>query len=170
MIRRRDVLVGVALAALGGKAQASVPFAISPSPNPVLSPPILTEAGKSVRLDHFAGRFVLLNVFASWCAPCRSEMPAFDRLATRLKGQDVTFLPLCVDAGGIAAGRRFYREIGIRNLPLYSAELLRVELAFAVSALPTTLLIDRNSRELGRREGSFAWDSDNSVAQLSSLR
>ena len=97
MIRRRDVLVGVALAAFVGKARAAVPFPTSPSPNSVLSPPILTETGKSVRLAHFAGRFVLLNVFASWCPPCRSEMPALDRLAVRLKGTNVTLLPLCVD-------------------------------------------------------------------------
>lgn len=170
MIRRRDILAAMALAALGGRAQAAVPFAISPAPDPVLSPPIRTETGKTLRLDHFAGRFVLVNVFASWCPPCRAEMPTLDRLAARLKGQDVTLLPLCVDEGGIAAGQRFYRELGIRNLPLYAAEFLRVELAFAVSALPTTLLLDRNGRELGRREGPFAWDSDDSVAQLSSLR
>lgn len=97
-------------------------------------------------------------------------MPALDRLAGRLKGQEIVLLPLCVDEGGIAAGRRFYREIGIWTLPLYAAEFLRVELALAVSALPTTLLIDPQGRELGQREGPFAWDSDVSIMQLSSQR
>ena len=93
-------------------------------------------------------------------------MPTLDRLQSRLGGADFAVLPLCINDAGIGRGRRFYDEIGIFDLPLYWAEPLRVQLALAFIGLPTTLLIDRQSREIGRLQGPFAWDSEDAVAQI----
>ncbi len=89
-----------------------------------------------------------------------------DRLEKRIGGADFAVLPLCIDDAGIDRGRRFYDEIGLANLPLYWAEPLRVQLALAFVGLPTTLLIDRQTREIGRLQGPFAWDSDDAVKQI----
>ncbi|MBN8632030.1 MAG: TlpA family protein disulfide reductase, partial [Rhodobacterales bacterium] len=108
----------------------------------------------------------LLNIWATWCPPCREEMPTLDRLQSRLGGADFAVLPLCIDDAGIGRGRRFYDEIGIVDLPLYWAEALRVQLALAFIGLPTTLLIDRQTREIGRLQGPYAWDSEDAVDQI----
>ncbi|MGQ0563858.1 MAG: TlpA family protein disulfide reductase [Gemmobacter sp.] len=163
---RRPFLAGLAAALVAGPAEARPPFLLRKTPQPLLSPPILDEGGTTRGLADFAGRVILLNIWATWCPPCREEMPTLDRLEARLGGADFAVLPLCVDAPGIGQGRQFYDEIGLVNLPLYWAEPLRVQLALAFIGLPTTLLIDRQTREIGRLQGPFEWDSESAVKQL----
>jgi thiol-disulfide isomerase/thioredoxin len=166
-ISRRPVLAGLAAALVAGPVEARPPFRLRKDPLPLLSPPILDEAGTARVLEDFAGRVILLNIWATWCPPCRKEMPALDRLEARLGGADFAVLPLCIDEGGIGRGRQFYDEIGLANLPLYWAEPLRVQLALAFIGLPTTLLVDRKTREIGRIQGPFAWDTEGAVRQIS---
>ncbi|MDZ4087102.1 MAG: thiol:disulfide interchange protein [Rhodobacteraceae bacterium GWE1_64_9] len=165
-ICRRSVLVGLAMPYLATPAEARPPFRLRSDPQQLLSPPILDEKGTTRYLDDFAGRVILLNIWATWCPPCREEMPMLERLEKRLGGADFAVLPLCIDDAGIGRGRQFYDEIGLDALPLYWAEPLRVQLALAFIGLPTTLLIDRQSREIGRLQGPFAWDSDDAVEQI----
>jgi hypothetical protein len=96
-------------------------------------------------------------------------MPELEALAADLGGADFMVLPLCVDDAGIARGRQFFDDIGIRNLDLYWAEPLRVQLAFGFVGLPTTLLIDRSTREIGRLQGPFDWNSADSKNQFLQL-
>lgn len=168
-IPRRTLLGGLAVPLLARPALARPPFRLGGEPQPLPSPPILDEAGRTRRLDAFAGRFVLLNVWATWCPPCRREMPALDRLQARLGGDRFMVLPLNIDEPGIEPGRRFYDEIGIRNLPHFWADPLRVQLAFAFVGLPTTLLVDPGGREIGRLQGPFEWDARAAVDQLSAI-
>ncbi len=168
-IGRRPLLAGLVASLIAGPAQARPPFRLRKDPQPVLSPPIQDEAGITRVLGDFAGRVILLNIWATWCPPCREEMPALDRLEGLLGGPDFAVLPLCIDEGGIERGRRFYDEVGLVNLPLYWAEPLRVQLALAFIGLPTTLLIDRKTREIGRLQGPFDWGSDEAVRQISSV-
>ena len=165
-IGRRAVLAALVSPFVAGPAAARPPFRLHSGPLPLLSPPILDEAATTRHLDDFAGRVILLNIWATWCPPCREEMPTLDRLVARLGGPTFMVLPLCIDDAGIDRGRRFYDEIGLANLPLYWADPLRVQLAFAFIGLPTTLLIDQNSREIGRLQGPFAWDSEDAVSQI----
>jgi thiol-disulfide isomerase/thioredoxin len=169
LIGRRAILGGLATPFLAGSAEARPPFRLRKDPQPLLSPPILDEAGTTRSLDDFAGRVILLNIWATWCPPCRQEMPTLDRLEKRLGGADFGVLPLCIDEAGIGRGRQFYDEIGLVNLPLYWAESLRAQFALAFIGLPTTLLIDRQTREIGRLQGPFAWDSDDAVAQITAV-
>lgn len=165
-IGRRTVLGGLALPLFAGPAVARPPFRLRKEPKPLLSPPILDEAGNTRTLADFAGRVLLLNIWATWCPPCRAEMPTLDRLEAQLGGADFAVLPLCIDEAGIERGRQFYDEIGLVNLPLLWAERLRVQLALSFVGLPTTLLIDRQSREIARLQGPFAWDSDAAIEQI----
>lgn len=168
-ICRRSVLIGLAMPYLATSAEARPPFRLRKDPQPLLSPPILDEKGTTGHLDDFAGRVILLNIWATWCPPCREEMPMLDRLEERLGGADFAVLPLCIDDAGIGRARKFYDEIGIINLPLYWSEALRVQLALAFVGLPTTLLIDREGREVGRLQGPFDWGSDDAVDQIATL-
>lgn len=169
LIGRRAVLGAFAAPFLPRSAEARPPFRLRKDPQPLLSPPILDEAGTTRKLDEFAGRVILLNIWATWCPPCREEMPVLESLAAHLGSADFLVLPLCVDAAGIARGRQFFDDIGIRNLDLYWAEPLRVQLAFAFVGLPTTLLIDRSTREIGRHQGPFDWNSADAKAQFSKV-
>ncbi|MES2143339.1 MAG: TlpA disulfide reductase family protein [Pseudomonadota bacterium] len=168
-VGRRAVLAVLGTSLIARPAQARPPFRLRDDPQPLLSTPFVDEAGTSRGLDDFAGRVILLNIWATWCPPCRKEMPLLDRLQARLGGADFMVLPLCIDEGGIGRGRAFYDEIAIANLPLYWAEPLRVQLAFGFIGLPTTLLIDRRSREVARVQGPAEWDSEDAVRQLMQL-
>jgi thiol-disulfide isomerase/thioredoxin len=109
--------------------------------------------------DVLRGKFVLLNIWATWCVPCRKEMATLDRLQ-QLGGSDFEVLALSVDNGEAEAVRKFYDQIGIRRLSVRVAansdELLAALGAYGV---PTTLLIDRQSREIARLIGPADWDS-----------
>ena len=166
---RRAVLAALAVPFIKRPADARPPFRLRRDPQPLLSPPILDEAGRERRLADFAGRVILLNIWATWCPPCREEMPMLDRLQARIGGADFQVLALCIDDAGIDRGRRFFDEIGITNLSLFWAESLRVQMAFAFVGLPTTLLIDRESREIGRLQGPFDWDNEDTTTQMRGL-
>ena len=72
--------------------------------------------GRGLSLGDFRGKVVLLNVWATWCVPCRQEMPSLDRLQAQLGGDDFTVLPLSIDRAGLPAIKRFYEELGLRHL------------------------------------------------------
>lgn len=131
-------------------------------------PDIVFEDGQGRRrtLAGFRGRIVLLNIWATWCVPCREEMPALDRLQQKLGGPGFEVLALSIDADGVAAVKRFYDEIGIRALAIYVDPAMRATGSLAIVGVPTTLLIDRQGRELGRRTGPAQWDSAEAVRTI----
>ncbi|MFW8594426.1 TlpA family protein disulfide reductase [Cribrihabitans neustonicus] len=167
-MRRRHFLTG-AMALAAGPAFARPLMQLHDNPRPMLSPPFADGQGRALTLDHFRGRVVLLNVWATWCAPCREEMPTLDALQARLGGDDFLVLPLSIDRAGIPVIRQFYEEIGIRHLGMYLAEDIRAMMAVAAYGLPTTILIGRNGRELGRLVGPAEWDSRDAVAQFQTI-
>lgn len=119
--------------------------------------------GKDTSLAAFSGRVVLVNLWATWCVPCRAEMPALDRLQAELGGKDFTVAAINVDVQSPERARAFLEEIGVKNLDFYSDPSLGVfntlkgrGLAFG---LPTTLLVDGKGCRIGVVEGPAAWDS-----------
>lgn len=135
-------------------------------PRQILSPTFADGAGREPTLEEFHGRTVLLNVWATWCVPCREEMPALDRLQARLGGPHFHVLALSVDRAGMEAVRRFYQDNGIRHLDLYRVEEMKGMLAFAIIGLPTTILIDPRGLEIARRAGPAEWDSTAAISQF----
>lgn len=135
---------------------------------PVLNLSFSDGAGAQSSLAAFRGKVVLVNLWATWCAPCRLEMPALDRLQEKLGGPDFQVIALSVDRTGISAVRRFYQEIGVRNLPVsVDASGAAMQQAEA-TGLPTTLLFDRDGREIGRFVGPAEWDGPRIEAILRS--
>jgi thiol-disulfide isomerase/thioredoxin len=115
--------------------------------------------GRSRSLTDFKGKVVVLNIWATWCGPCRAEMPALDRLQAALGGRDFEVVPISIDRGGIDLVKKFYAEINVRNLAMYvdtSGQVVRILSAMGV---PTTLVIDRAGNEVGRIVGPAEWDA-----------
>lgn len=115
--------------------------------------------GKARTLADFRGKTVLLNLWATWCPPCREEMPSLDRLQKALGGNAFEVVALSIDAEGAPVVERFYKELGIGALAIYVDPGMRAPSALKTPGLPTTLLIDAQGRELGRHAGPAEWDS-----------
>jgi len=154
------VLCALMLAAMAPARAEEAPqnLVLYGAPKPV--PDLGFEDGsrKALRLADFRGRVVLLNLWATWCLPCRKEMPTLDHLQAQLGGSAFEVVAVSVDRGGMKVVDPFLREIGIAHLAKYldpSGEVLGRLGAFG---LPTTLLIDRQGQELGRLVGPAEWD------------
>ena len=115
--------------------------------------------GRAVRLSDYRGKVILLNIWATWCAPCRKEMPALDRLQSSLGGPDFEVVALSIDRAGLPAITAFYRQSGLRQLRIWVDESGQALPDLGVAGIPTTLLIDRRGNELGRKTGAAEWDS-----------
>lgn len=126
----------------------------------------ITAEGGPLTIHSFAGRKLLVNFWASWCVPCRAEMPELDALAARYNSDRFMVLPINLDTGedGLDQARAFLAEGGWANLPLYADPTLRAFdrlKAEAVSlGLPTTLLLDERGCELAVLQGPAKWDSE----------
>ena len=177
MIRgsRRAVLAGSALvAALGLGAFADRLERLRAPPRgpastigrwrptvPARSLPALAFAdgeGRALSAEVWRGRVVLLNLWATWCIPCVEEMPALDRLQARLGGPEFEVVALALDRQGLAVVKPFVERLKLARLGLYLDPTGAATRTLGARGLPTTLLIDRAGRELGRVEGAADWD------------
>jgi thiol-disulfide isomerase/thioredoxin len=137
-----------------------------PQPAPTTA---FTDAdGKTLSLRDFAGKLVLVNLWATWCGPCRREMPSLERLQTRL-GDKITILAISEDRGGSKAVASFIAKLGLKAVKTYLDPESAVGRAFKVDGLPTSFLIDRQGRVLGRVEGEAEWDSPKMLAIIDPL-
>lgn len=116
-------------------------------------------SGAPRSLADFRGRFILLNVWATWCTPCRKEMPGLDRLQQALGGQDFEVVALSIDRGGIAAIEPFYEEMDLQSLRVYVDERAEALAALGALGIPVTLLVDPQGREIWRVSGAIDWDA-----------
>jgi thiol-disulfide isomerase/thioredoxin len=117
-------------------------------------------AGKERTLGDFRGKVVLLNLWATWCAPCRKEMPALDRLQAKMGSDKFQVVAVSVDRTGLPGARKFLDEAGIRKLALYADATARMGVALRAAGLPVTVLLDRQGREIGRLLGPAEWDGE----------
>ena len=120
--------------------------------------------GRALSLADFRNRPVLLNIWATWCIPCREEMPSLDRLQAELGTSQLLVLALSIDREGRPVVEKFYRELGLAALGIYLDRSGGATSAVHTVGIPTTLLIDRDGREIGRKVGPAAWDSPEVVA------
>ena len=134
-------------------------FIMHAAPKTVAAISFEDAQGGQRSLADFHGKVVLLNIWATWCIPCRKEMPALDRLQTTLGGNDFEVVPLSIDRGGMDVIRKFYAEVGIQKLGMYRDKSGSATHQLGTVGIPTTLLIDRAGREIGRLVGPAEWDS-----------
>ncbi len=133
-------------------------FILHETPKAVPAIQFEDDRGQMRGLVDFKGKVVLLNIWATWCVPCRREMPSLDRLQAALGGPDFEVVALSMDRAGIEVVRKFYSEVGIRHLAIYIDTSSKATRELGVVGIPSTLLIDREGRELGRLIGPAEWD------------
>ena len=134
-------------------------LALHDAPSPVPAFMFADAQGNSLGVADFQDRVVLLNLWATWCVPCREEMPALDRLQAELGGPAFEVVALSIDRGGLDAVRGFFDEIGIVHLGIYLDPSSASTRVLGIPGIPTTLLIDLDGREIGRVTGPLEWDS-----------
>jgi thiol-disulfide isomerase/thioredoxin len=117
-------------------------------------------AGTDVTLSSFKGKVILLNLWATWCVPCREEMPALDRLQQALGGEKFEVVALSLDRKGAEASQKFLDEVGAKALKLYIDATSKQGLALKLIGMPTTILINADGMEVGRLAGPAEWDSE----------
>lgn len=137
---------------------AAFVFKKEPEPLPELA--FIDGTGAERSLKDWEGRVVLLNLWATWCAPCRKEMPALDRLQQALGSERFEVVALSVDRGGTEKSQTFLDQIGVQALKLYLDPTARATSQLKAVGLPATLLIDGQGREIGRLTGPAEWDSE----------
>jgi thiol-disulfide isomerase/thioredoxin len=135
----------------------------SPRAAPLPAPPLsfADQSGKTVTLADFRGRVVLVNLWATWCAPCIQEMPSLARLQARL--DRLAVLAISEDRRGAEVVSPFVEKLGLSGLGIYLDPKNDVDHALGVEGLPTSILIDRDGRILGELQGAADWDSPNMV-------
>ncbi|ANW04794.1 hypothetical protein LMTR13_36300 [Bradyrhizobium icense] len=167
---RLTAAAAVALLTQHGAARA-VPqnFVMHPAPKAVPAVTFEVETGASQSLAEFTGKVVVLNIWATWCVPCRLEMPALDRLQSILGSDGFAVVPVSIDRGGIEAVKKFYGEIAIKNLPIYLDVSGQAVRRLDAVGLPTTLILDRNGQEIVRVIGPAEWDAPEITEFLKSI-
>ncbi len=129
-----------------------------------------TDAEGSPRtIADFQGRPLLLNFWATWCPPCVAEMPALDRAQAALAGEGWAMLALSSDRAGKSQVEPFYKRTGVRHLGLFLDPRGAAARAFAARGLPTSVIVNRQGREVARLEGSAAWDHPDFLKLLREL-
>ncbi|NBN65542.1 redoxin family protein [Microvirga tunisiensis] len=126
--------------------------------------------GSPTTIDAFEGRTILVNLWATWCAPCRKEMPALDRLQAELGSDAFEVVAINLDRGGPDKPQAFLQEIGVSKLAYYSDETNRVfhdlRAKARATGLPTTILISPEGCEVGTMYGPAEWDSPEAKALI----
>jgi len=122
--------------------------------------------GRALSLHDFRGRPVLLNIWATWCVPCRKEMPSLDRLQAKFDPSQLLVLTLSIDSRGIPAVKPFYHELGLKSLGIYVDQSGATLGLVGAPGLPTTLLLNEQGQEIGRKIGPAEWDTTASIDLL----
>ena len=132
-------------------------FLIKPERTPVPNIAFQDHTGKPLTIGEWKGRVVLVNLWATWCAPCRKEMPDLAELQKELGSKDFEVVAISVDRKGVDASSAFLKETGAEALSLYVDPTTKVVNDVQALGLPATILIDRHGREIGRLLGPADW-------------
>lgn len=125
--------------------------------------------GKTRSLSEWKGKVVLLNLWATWCAPCREEMPSLDNLKKHFSKSKFDVVTISMDRGGLKKPRAFFEKERIRKLDLYIDKTTKLMFKLRAVGLPATILIDSEGREIGRLVGPAQWDSDRAIELISKV-
>jgi thiol-disulfide isomerase/thioredoxin len=141
-------------------------FVLAKEPKPLPELAFADGEDKPLTLGDYKGKTVLLNFWATWCAPCVKEMPSLDKLQAELGKDKFVVLPLSLDGPSKPKVAPFYADKKLANLGIYFDKGKKVMGALDISVLPTSVLIDAQGREIGRLEGEADWDKPEALALM----
>lgn len=128
-----------------------------------------TPDGGEFRLSDFRGKHVLVNFWATWCAPCRKEMPMLSELQAEFGGEAFQIVTIATGRNSVQGIRKFFEEVGVDNLPLYLDPKSKLGRDMDVLGLPITVILDPEGMEIARMRGDAEWNSDSAKAIIRAL-
>ncbi|WP_247716876.1 TlpA family protein disulfide reductase [Gymnodinialimonas ceratoperidinii] len=131
--------------------------------------PFVQQDGSEAQLSDYAGQHVLLNFWATWCAPCREEMPSLQTLQETLGGDDFQVVTLATGRNPPQAIARFFDEVGVTTLPQHRDINQQIAREMGIFGLPITVVLDENGQEVARLRGDADWASDEAIAMLQAI-
>lgn len=163
------IFSAVCMAAVGCSKKESVPSeAVVKEHSP--APEVAVNSLKNVplKLSDLKGKVVLLNFWATWCPPCREEIPSMMKLNSVMAGKPFQMMAISVDEGGVPAIEAFFKESGL-TLPAYIDPDGKAAKAYGITGVPETFVIDKSGILVKKVVGAFAWDSAESISFLEGL-
>jgi len=142
---------------------------IHAEPKPVPGVAFLDEEGQELTLEGFRGRHLLLNFWATWCAPCREEMPALDALQREFGGERFQVVTVATGRDRPAAIRRFFESVGVTALPRYRDTGQALAREMGVFGLPVSVIVDAHGEEVARLQGGADWSGPGARAIVNAL-
>lgn len=127
------------------------------------------EADKEFTLADFSGEFVVLNFWATWCAPCRKEMPGLSNLQTFFEDDPLSVVTIATGRNPVPAITTFFDDIGVDNLPLLRDPKQQLARDMGVLGLPITVILNPEGHEIARLQGDAEWDSESAISILEKL-
>ena len=121
---------------------------------------------KNVNLYDFKGKLIILNFWATWCAPCKEEMPSLDNLQSNTKLNNLKIFPINIGQEDITKSKFFFKELNIKNLDIYIDAPITLAKKFALRGVPTTILINREGKEFARIMGSIDFNDEEFINWL----
>ena len=110
---------------------------------------------KNVNLDDFKGKLIILNFWATWCAPCKEEMPSLDDLQANNKLNNLKIFPINIGQEDVLKSKSFFKELDIKNLEIYFDAPITLAKKFSLRGVPTTILFNKEGKEFARIIGSI---------------
>jgi thiol-disulfide isomerase/thioredoxin len=132
---------------------------IHKEPRPRLERPFQTETGASKTIADFEGKVMVVNFWATWCPPCRKEMPSIDRLHAAIDGPEFGVIAISLDRADVEKIETFFMSVNVKNLRIYREPTLRMGTEGGILGMPITLILDRQGREVARLQGEAEWDA-----------
>ena len=145
---------------------AMATFVVRQEPQDLADVKFKDGTGKERSFKDWRGKVILLNLWATWCAPCRHEMPALDRLQGSMGGDDFEVVAVSIDRKGLKAAQGFLTEIKTKNLKTYIDQTGKIAREVSAFGMPTSILINRDGKEIGRLIGPAEWDSNETIALI----
>ena len=127
----------------------------------------LDEKNRQIRLDDFRGNLILLNFWATWCAPCKKEMPSLDLLQTYKNLDNLKIFPINVGRDNLDKSVAFFQDLEIKNLDIFFDPPMTLAKKFSLRGVPTSILINKEGLEFGRILGSIDFENEKFIAWLS---
>ncbi|WP_169567001.1 TlpA family protein disulfide reductase [Sneathiella limimaris] len=133
---------------------------ISSDPEPIAEFSFVDAEGKTHQISDFQGKTILLNFWATWCGPCKEEMPSIDRLQGEMGSDEFEVLTVSHDLQGIERVVKFFKALKIENLTPYNDKTIKSGRVTGVFGLPATLILNAEGEEVARMVGPAEWDSE----------
>ena len=127
---------------------------------------ILDDQNNQLNLSDYKGNILLLNFWATWCAPCKEEMPSLDLLKSNKDLNNLKIFPVNVGQDNVKKAEKFFDDMNIKNLNLYFDENINLTKKFALRGIPTSILLNKNGKEFARVIGSLDFNEDNFIEWL----